>query len=109
MSRQRLPDRRRQVTDRLIWPPKSQRIINVSLGFSPDGQALEVFARLEKPGSDLDQFLDGAAIALSRLLQFGDRLEDIASALGRTGDIPNTVLDAILETAVRIERDEAAR
>lgn len=105
MSRERLPDRRRQVTDRLVWPPNSGRVIDVSVGFDSKGRALEVFARLECPGSDLDAALDDASIAISRGLQFGDTLADLAIALCRPDPRGNSVLAAVVDLAAKIERE----
>jgi hypothetical protein len=107
MTRTRLPNRRPQVTDRLMWPPESQRAIDVSVGFGPDGRAMEIFARLERPGSDLDALLDDSAVLLSRCLQHGDKLTDVARGLRRSNGVPATVLGAIVEAATTIERDEA--
>jgi hypothetical protein len=108
MSRERLPARRSQLTDSSArWPIDSGRRLHISVGLSSDGRCLEVFARgASKTGTDLDFTLDDAAIMLSRLLQHGDRLEDIARGLSRFPDgRPSSIVGVIVDKAREIEAD----
>jgi hypothetical protein len=107
-KRERLPDCRAQITDSgARWPLNDGRRLHISVGLSPDCRCLEVFARGgSKTGSDLDFTLDDAAILLSRLLQHGDRLEDIARGLSRLPDgRPSSVVGVIVDKAREIEGD----
>jgi hypothetical protein len=102
MSRERLPNRRRAVTDGIRWPTGDGGRIHVSAGLAPDGRVLEVFLRGGgRVGSDLDFLLDDIAVLTSRLLQHGDTLDAIAAGLGRLPDgAPASVIGAAIEKAV---------
>jgi hypothetical protein len=102
MTRERLADRRRAVTDTLIW--KDSRI-HTTAGFTDDGRLLEVFidggGRI---GSETDHLLDDVAVTVSRSLQCGDRLADLAAGLGRLpGGEPATMIGAIVNRLVLLE------
>ena len=103
MSRQRLPNRRPAVTESLIW---NGARVHITAGFSPDGRLLETFLRGGgRVGSERDHTLDDIAVALSRLLQYGDALTDIARGVGRlpTGE-PASVVGAVADRLLEIER-----
>jgi hypothetical protein len=105
VSRERLPNRRQQVTDSVWW---NGRRIHVSAGFTDDGRLLEVFLRGGgKVGSERDHTLDDIAVVVSRLLQHGDQLDDIGRGLGRLPDgEPASVVGAVVDQLLAIERDE---
>jgi hypothetical protein len=107
MSRERLPNRRRGVTASLQWPPSSGQPIDICGGFAPDGRLLEVFVKNGgKIGSERNEILDDAAVLISRLLQFGDRLSDIASGLGRLPDGgASSVVGAVVDELARLEAE----
>ena len=100
IGRERLPSRRPSLTETIEW---QGRPIALSVGFSPDGRPLELFARAGKPDSDLDCVVDDIAVALSRLLQHGDQLAAIAGGVGRlpSGE-PSSVAGAIIDAALRL-------
>ncbi len=108
MSRERLPSRRRQVTDVLRYPSANGRRIHLSAGFSPDGRLLECFARGGSiVGQDLDFLLDDIAVIVSRCLQHGDRLSHIAAGLGRTREgKPTSIVAAIVDKLREIEEGD---
>lgn len=102
--RERLPNRREQVTDHVEW--RGARIA-VSAGLADDGRILETFLRGAKVGSELDHLLDDFAVILSRALQHGDRLSDIARGIGRLPDGgPASVAGAIVDRLLEIEADQ---
>jgi hypothetical protein len=104
MSRERLPNRRRQVKDFMRWPLEGGKRIHVSAGLSADGRILEAFLRGSKIGSELDFLLDDIAVLLSRDLQHGDRLAQIASGLGRLPDgKPASLIGAVVDRLRSIE------
>jgi hypothetical protein len=81
-KRERLTNRRGDVTDCARWPSQGGRRVHVSAGFSNDGRVLEVFlAGGGKAGSESNLLLADIAVILSRLLQHGDTLADIAVGL----------------------------
>ena len=99
--RRRLPNRRMSVTD-CVWWQNSMRL-HVTAGIDPaTGHVRECFLRGgAKLGSDRDAELDDTAILISRLLQHGDHLVDIAAGLGHRVDgertsLVGTVVDALL-------------
>lgn len=86
-TRERLPNRRRQVTDSLHWPPSTGARIHLSAGLTGEGRILEVFLRGGgKVGSERDFLLDDVAVLVSLLLQRGETLAGIAHSLGRLPD-----------------------
>jgi hypothetical protein len=105
MTRQRLPDRRQQITDCVRWPPEGGRRIHVSGGLAGDGRILEAFLRGGgRVGSEIDFLLDDIAVLLSRDLQHGDRLAEIASGLGRLPDgKPASLIGAVVGRLLTIE------
>jgi hypothetical protein len=107
MKRERLPSRRPQVTDDTRWPGDGGRRIHVSAGLAADGRILEAFLRGSKSGSELDFLLDDIAVLLSRDLQHGDRLAQIASGLGRLPDgKPASLIGAVVDRLRSIEAGE---
>jgi hypothetical protein len=104
MTRERLPNRRSQITESISWGGSR---IHVSAGFSRDGRILETFLRGGgRVGSDRDHQLDDIAVVLSRLLQHGDRLADIARGVGRLPDgEPASIVGAVMDRLVEIEAD----
>ncbi len=110
MTRERLPNRRRSETAPAWWPPDRPRRIHVTAGFTDDGRVLEAFVRGgSQVGSDRDHELDDVGVILSRLLQFGDRLPDIARGLGRLpGGAPASVWGAIVDKLAELERLEVS-
>jgi hypothetical protein len=108
MPRERLPAFRHQITDSAArWPSPGGRRLHISIGLSDDGRPLEVFARGGgRTGTDLDFLLDDAAILVSRALQHGDQLADIARGVSRLPDgKPSSVIGALIDKAREIEMD----
>lgn len=83
--RDRLPHRRMQITDAVEWQGSMWM---VSVGFGPDGRALEAFAEGNKTGSTLDAVVDDACVMMSLLLQAGYSAQALADHLGREGVDP---------------------
>lgn len=86
--RHRLPDRRTCHTVRVVWRDSDE--YQVSIGFAQNGTVREVFTKGSKVGSDMDAQLDDTCVLLSRLLQFGDSIQDLAKSHGREGADPHT-------------------
>ena len=101
MPRTRLPDRRLTITERVEF---GTRVFLVSIGYARDGQVREIFVDGVKSGSDEEALLDAACILLSRLLQRGDRIGDIAASVGQASAIGVIALHAALSEV----RDRAA-
>jgi hypothetical protein len=103
--RERLPDRRRSVRVSFRWPAETDRSVHVTAGFAEDGRVLECFLRGGgRVGSDVDALLDDVAILVSRGLQHGDHLADIARGLGRLpGGAPSSIVAAVVDELVRLE------
>lgn len=81
----RLPNRRMQITDAVEWQGHTWM---VSVGFTPDGRALEAFVKGIKTGSSMDAIMDDACVLLSLLLQAGYSAQALADHLGREGVDP---------------------
>ena len=83
--RDRLPNRRMQITDAVEWRGGTWM---VSVGFGPDGRALEAFAKSNKTGGALGAIMDDACVMMSLLLQAGYSAQALADHLGREGVDP---------------------
>lgn len=111
--RMRLPDRRRAVRD-IVECRDSQgntHCYDVSFGLDAEGAIREVFCvpRRAKTGSDLQGLMHDACIAISRALQHGDRIADLANSFGElraegeTSGPPASPLGAIARVGVVLE------
>ena len=85
VARERLPNRRMQITDVVDWQGSRW---TVSVGFDRKGQAREVFIKGVKVGSALDAIMDDACVMLSLLMQAGVSAGQLALHLGREGVDP---------------------
>lgn len=108
MARQRLPNRREQVTGRVSFEADDGTGYGldawVSVGFAPDGTAGEVFVRPTGPTRGLmNAVANDVGILISRLLQHGDGLEAICSGLGGRGSSP---VEAWVRGAAEMVADE---
>jgi hypothetical protein len=104
MPRERLPNRRDQTTDSIRWPEGGRRVF-VSAGFARDGRLLETFLRGGgRSGSDTDFLLDDLAVVLSRALQYGDTITNIACGLGRApGGEASSLVGAVVDKLLELE------
>lgn len=80
MSRATLPTRRPNATRTLEI---NGHRIHLTIGFNSLAEPREVFARLEKPGSDLDLLLDDIGVLISLTLQHGAGTAALAHSMGR--------------------------
>jgi hypothetical protein len=94
MTRERLPARRRNVTHTIQW---GDLHVHIAAGFDNGGRLLEAFVRAGRVGSERDHQIDDIAVLISRLLQHGDRIADVAAGVGRlpSGE-PASVVGAVL-------------
>ncbi len=89
MSRSKLPQRRANVTEWIWWPPPPENAtkrIHITAGLVMDAagalKVKECFIRGgSKVGHERDTLYDDLAVLLSRALQHGDTLEEIAAGL----------------------------
>ena len=102
MPRQRLPNRRRAV---LVTADHRDSAYEVGLGFYDDGTPGELFISGARTGSDIDALVADATVIVSRALQHGDDLADLAKAMGREGDgaTPSSAIGAVLDRLVAPE------
>ena len=74
---------------------------DLCIGFKPDGSPGEIFITGSKSGSHMDGLLSDIGVLLSRLLQHGDGVEELAAGMGRLGgecaaaSIIGSVLDRV--------------
>lgn len=102
MSRQRLPNRRPNLTIELAH---DGRAYAVTVGFDPaDGAVREVFTHGAKAGSTMDGILDDACVALSLLMQHGVAPASLAASMGRLGDgtSPASIIGALADLAASV-------
>jgi hypothetical protein len=106
MTRERLRNRRPNLSTSIEW---SGHRLSVCAGFNPEtGRLLEVFVRAGRPDGHLDQLADDVAVLISRGLQHGDGLADLAHGLGRLPDgTPTSIAGVILDELLHLE--EAAQ
>ena len=111
MPRERLPDRRPSLLTDLHHDGSRY---DLCVGFKTSGEAGEVFITGSKSGSHMDGLLSDIGVLLSRLLQHGDGVEELATGMGRlgSGEAPASIVGAILdrvasETAKNAKRGSA--
>ncbi len=96
MPRQRLPDRRPSLLTDLHHDGSRY---DLCIGLKPDGSPGEIFITGSKSGSDMDGLLSDIGVLLSRLLQHGDGIAELAGGTGRlgSGEAPASIVGAILD------------
>ena len=97
MSRQRLPERRPNITIPFAYDGGAY---STTLGFDiRDHRIAEVFIHGAKVGSGIDRILDDACVALSLLLQHGIDPAALACSMGRLGDgeTPASIIGALAD------------
>ena len=117
-DRERLPHRRPNETHTVTvgpGPTGEYSDFEVTFGMSPDsGKIQEIFMSNGMPGSDMAAILADAAVLVSRCLQAGMTVAELAGSVGRMGDDfeggsamrPATVIGAALDLAHFIEAGE---
>ena len=106
IGRERLPNRRPALTGTIEY---GGRPVRVTVGFSADGRPLELFARDARPDTDRDFILDDAAVVISRALQHGDKLEQLARGIGRLPDgTPSSIIGCIVDAAIELAKEAPA-
>ena len=104
-GRLELPNRRPHLVESFEWNNRAWRL---GLGFDDAGAVREIFLEGPKAGTDLQALAVDAGIVLSRLLQRGDSVAEIArslNGLGETGDAAPSLLHAAVAHAARAERE----
>ena len=96
MPRERLPNRRQSV---LLGLEHQGARYSLSVGFFDNGKPGEVFLSGAKVGSDVDGLLADLGVLLSRALQHGDSIEELAAGMGRLGDgsTPVSIIGSVLD------------
>ncbi len=115
MSRTELRNRRGGITTKVKWttPGGHDHNIIITIGIDDGGMVREIFVAGFRAESQLNALANDATIVLSRLLQFGVNIEEIAGTLcensqeGQTHGPPASMLGAIVREAARIQREEA--
>ena len=111
MPRELLPDRRPSLLTDLHHDGSRY---DLCVGLKPDGSPGEIFITGSKSGSHMDGLLSDIGVLLSRLLQHGDGVAQLAAGMGRLGgeEAPASIVGAILdrvasETAKNAKRGSA--
>ena len=96
MPRERLPDRRPSLLTDLHHDGSRY---DLCIGFKPNGTLGEIFITGSKSGSHMDGLLSDIGVLLSRLLQHGDGVKELAVGTGRlgSGEAPASIVGAILD------------
>src|SRR3954469_7622501 len=106
MSRERLANRRRNVT--LEFKFGGTRYA-ATVGYFPNGRVGEVFCHGAKVGSAMDAILDDISVLASLLLQHGVGPRARAPSLGRhSGGEPASIAGAVLDLLTGIAGEAAA-
>ena len=113
MTREKLPNRRLQITSRIqyldIFAQGRGMDFDVSFGFNKRHVLKEIF--LSSKSHPLTPLLNDVCILLSRLLQNGDTIESIAEGLGenrnegQTLGAPSSFIGSIARQGVTVQRD----
>lgn len=111
-QRERLPNRRHAITERVTWGPDGGFELAVTVGIDPKtGSVREVFIDGHKSGSALEATMDDAAILASMLLQSGFRAADLAERITRNdprvrpGEAATSPIGRMLQFAASIETE----
>lgn len=104
-----LPSRRLCISAVVDWNRQEWLL---GIGFDRSGRAVEAFAKGTKSGQHLDALADDCCIVLSKLLQRGEKVQDLIASLfaigAGTGRAEPSLLAKIVQAAARIEREEQA-
>ncbi|MEI9995121.1 MAG: hypothetical protein WDM91_11040 [Rhizomicrobium sp.] len=114
--RRRLPDRRQSVVVDVTFTNHrgEKRLLAIGYSWDVDGRIRELFCPTgAQNGSDIDLIIHDGCIAISRALQFGDRIADLARSFTKEPmDTPegtvlgqSSVFGAIALTGAEIEAD----
>ncbi len=105
MNRVPLPDRRRNVTEKVqhAWANGSATNVLVTFGFDHSGHVRELFTADFKEGTDMHGLIGDGCMAVSLLLQHGHGIEDIVRKMQPE---PKSLLRTLAEAAREIEREE---
>jgi hypothetical protein len=95
--RERLPNRRLANAEIISWEGKDWLL---TVGWYHSGRVGEIFLDGPKIGSDAEGALDAAAMLISRDLQEGRRLADIARWLGGEANIVGYLAGKALEIEI---------
>ena len=106
MSRERLPNRRRQT---VLEVEHGGSIFTVGVGTFPDGRPSELFVSGSKTGSELDALLNDASILASLALQYGMPLDRLCERMrgvrfergGKTTNAEIAECDSVIDYAFR--------
>ena len=109
MTRQRLPDRRASVTDRVEFDSAGRTYrVHVTVGFDAAGAPREVFCAAWKSGAELQSIVIDACILMSRLLQHGDDPVEIAATLCRPPSVLGQVAAVVAAHSAERASETAA-
>lgn len=101
MGRERLPDRRRQISTEIAWGEGAlSQTWTLSVGLDDERNVKEIFVTSILGGSDMEALVDDACVAISLLLQHGMDIAEVAKHLGREGVNPDAPAASILGVAV---------
>lgn len=96
--RQKLDDRRPNVTCSVVWTSSHENAIKllITVGFDKyTGKVQEVFCADFKAGSDLHAIVMDACILFSRLLQHGDTPAELAASMCSPPSMLGTIAAAV--------------
>ncbi len=95
-GRERLPNRRLNVAQRVVWHGRS---LHVMVGYRDDGRPAEVFAKGPHEGSGTATILDEVCILISLALQHGVPADRIGGVIShRHGGDPETIVGMMIKT-----------
>jgi len=108
MTRTALPDRRRNVTEKVqhLLTNGETRNLLVTFGFDRHGRVREMFCADFKEGTDLHGLIGDGCMAVSLLLQHGHNIEDIVRKMQPE---PKSILRTLAEAAARVETEDRER
>jgi len=101
-ARLHLPNRRYSATTK-IRHGDAATAYHVTVGISPSGQVLEVFAHGARIGSAMDAILDDACILLSLLYQYGADPISLAARFARSDESAIARIARVAASEVDVE------
>lgn len=111
MTRVHLKNRRLNTTLKVSWRGRVDLSILITFGFDDTYNIKEAFVAGFRDDVEVNAMACDACILLSRGLQHGDTLSDLANALlenraeGETSGSPSSMIGAIVRTALQLQNE----
>lgn len=110
-DREKLPERHPSISTKVTWitATSTEHHLEVTFGFDSTRHVREIFCASFKASADIVALANDAMVVVSRCLQRGDTVRELARAMsenraeGAASGPPASMVGAILREATRVE------